>query len=97
MGLAVHDHRVDSATDIVDRGITHQIEASGLRIDLDLADMRAIGKAKLQNRLVARAVERSAQFLRQAFVIRRGCGNLENSDMPVTPEKVWRAIQSGKK
>jgi len=35
MRLAVHDHRVDRAPDIVDGGITHNLNRAGVGIDLD--------------------------------------------------------------
>ena len=41
-GLAVHDHRVHSAADVVDRDIAHQNRLPGLRVDLDLAYMAAV-------------------------------------------------------
>ena len=43
MGLAVQDQRVHRAADIVDRGVAVDAHHAGLGIDLDLADMPAIG------------------------------------------------------
>ena len=46
MRLAVQDQRIDRAADIVDRGVARELDHAGLGIDLDLADMRAGGKAR---------------------------------------------------
>ena len=43
MGLAVQDQRVHRAADIVDRGVAVDPHHAGLGIDLDLADMPAVG------------------------------------------------------
>ena len=43
--LAVNDERVHRAPDIVDRGVADDIDSPGFRIDLDLADLRAVWKA----------------------------------------------------
>ena len=45
MRLAMQDHRVDRAPDVVDSGVADDIDSTGFRIDLDLADLRAVGKA----------------------------------------------------
>jgi hypothetical protein len=59
------DHRVDRAPDIVDRGIADDLDATRLGIDFDLADLRAVGKARDRERLVGNAGERPLQVLRQ--------------------------------
>ena len=46
MGLAVQDHRIDGAPNIVDRGIADDLDRTGLGIDLDLADLRAVWKTR---------------------------------------------------
>ena len=46
MGLAVHDHRVDGALDIVDRRIADDLDRTGLGIDLDFAALRAVWKTR---------------------------------------------------
>ena len=46
MRLPVKDHRVDRAPYVVDPRIAHDLHGSGFRIDLDLADMAAIGKGR---------------------------------------------------
>ena len=52
MGLAVHDQRVDAASDIVDDGIAGNVDPAGLGIDLDLADGTAIGKDRIVHLVV---------------------------------------------
>ena len=44
MGLAVQDHRIDRPTDIVDRGIADDLNRTRFRIDLDFANLRAVGE-----------------------------------------------------
>jgi hypothetical protein len=46
MHLSRHQHRIDGNADVVDRGVTHHTGNAGLRIDLDLADMRAVRPAR---------------------------------------------------
>src|SRR5262249_43542326 len=45
MDLAGDQHRVHGDADIVDRGVAHDARDAGLRIDLDLTDMRAVRPA----------------------------------------------------
>ena len=52
MCLAMQDHRVDRAPDVVDSGVADDIDSAGFRIDLDLADLRAVRKARDRQRLV---------------------------------------------
>jgi hypothetical protein len=49
VGLAVHDHRVDGAADVVDRRVADDLDHAGLRIDLNLADVAAIDPMLLPN------------------------------------------------
>ena len=83
MGLAVQDHRVDRATDIVDRGIADDLDGTGLGIDLDLADLRAVGKTGDGERLVGDAGERPLQILWQVIARNGGRGDLENADLTI--------------
>ena len=45
VGLAVDDHRVDGAADVVDGGVAHDRDHAGVGIDLDLADVAAVAVA----------------------------------------------------
>ena len=44
--LAARQHRVDQHAEVVDRGVALQRRHAGLGIDLDLRDVRAVGKAR---------------------------------------------------
>ena len=82
MHLAVHDHRIDRAPDIVDRGVAHDLHHAGLGIDLDLADMAAIGERREVHGLVADAVQ-AAQVVRQIVALHRRGRDLEDADRAV--------------
>ena len=56
--LAVQDQRIDRAPDIIDGGIADDRDMAGLGIDLDLADLRAVGKARDRQGLVGDGGER---------------------------------------
>ena len=60
MRLSFNDEGVDGSADIVDRSIANQFECPRLSIDLDLADMGAVRKTKLQDGFVATCLKRSA-------------------------------------
>ena len=51
MHLAFEQHRIDHHAEVVDRGVTEQIDMTGFGIDLDFAYMAAGGKA-VSGRLV---------------------------------------------
>ena len=44
--LAAHDHRIEDAAEVVDHEIAVDRDLAGLRIDLELADMRAVRMAR---------------------------------------------------
>ncbi len=44
MGLAMHDHRIDAAADIVDARVAGDLDAAGVGVDLDLAHAGAVGE-----------------------------------------------------
>src|SRR6185437_14352992 len=46
MHLPRHQHRIDDAAHVIDRGVPHHTRDAGLRIDLDLADMSAVRPAR---------------------------------------------------
>ncbi len=65
MCLAVQDQRVDGTADIIDRGIADDLDGTRIGIDLDLADLRAVGKARDREGLVGNAGKRPLRFPRQ--------------------------------
>src|SRR5207244_8438256 len=81
--LALHDHRVDRAPDIIDRAVAHQLDCAGVGIDLDLADMTAIGEGGEVHRLVALCAQLPAEFLRKIAALDGGAGDRENPNRPV--------------
>ncbi len=48
MDLAGDDHRVHLVAEIVDRGQREDVDLAGLGIDLDLAEMDAIGEGEIR-------------------------------------------------
>ena len=62
MGLAVQDAGIDSAADVVDGGISDDLDRPQCKIDLDLADVAAVRASPDRNGLVAFRRQRSRQF-----------------------------------
>ena len=83
VGLAVQDQRIDGAADVVDGGIADELDRSQLGIDLDLADMAAVGKAADPDRLVALGRQRAAQIVRQIVALAGRARHLEYPDRAV--------------
>ena len=52
MRLPMQDHRIDCPSDIVDRCIPFQGQVSRLRIDLDFANVAAVGKSSLLEEVI---------------------------------------------
>jgi hypothetical protein len=44
MDLALEQHRVEHGADVVDHAVAHDLDLAGLRVDLDLADVAAVGE-----------------------------------------------------
>ena len=57
MHLARDQHRIDDAAEIVEHVIGDDLDLAGLRVDLDLADMAAIGEGRRLALISAVAVE----------------------------------------
>src|ERR1700680_3524543 len=83
MNLALDDHRINVAPDIVDGGILHDFDDTGVRIDLDLADMAAIGKAGYVDDLVGFGGKWPEQFVRKIIALQRRRRDLEYPELPV--------------
>jgi len=59
VSLAVDDHRIDAAADIVDRRIARQVDPAGFRVDFHLAHRAAVGKHRIVHLIVRRSRERA--------------------------------------
>src|SRR5258708_34189385 len=53
MELALGQERVQHAAEIVDHGVSEDRERAGLRIDLDLGDVTAVGKGRVRRTIVS--------------------------------------------
>lgn len=83
MRLPVQDQRIDRAADIVDRSVADDLNLARLGIDLDLANLRTVGKARNRKRLIRDAGERPLQIPRQVLVGGRDRGDLEDADLAI--------------
>ena len=82
MRLAMHDHRVDRAEHRRPRR-SRRYRQPGFRIDLDLADLRAIRKACDRQGLVGNGGEWPLQLRRQVGAAGRRSGNLEDTELAI--------------
>src|SRR6516162_5041646 len=97
--LAMHDQRVDRPADIVDRRIAGDFDDAGIGIDLDLADMTAIGETREIYCLVAFGRERPAQFVGQIVAPQSFGSDLEDAERPLGslyPETAVGELQIGR-
>src|SRR5262249_36047368 len=53
--LALDDHRIDDGADVVDAPETDDLDAAGVRIDLELADMRPVAEGEARRIEIRRA------------------------------------------
>ena len=65
MDLAMDDHRVDGAANIVDGAVAYDLDDTGIGVDLDLTDMAAIRKAGEIDGFVAFSGEWPVQIVGQ--------------------------------
>ena len=85
MRLAVQDHRVDRAAHVVDGGVAHHVDGAGLGIDLDFADLGAVGEAGRAHLLGMLGGQRIPPRL-------DGLGDLEERDASVGAENREPAV-----
>ena len=69
MDLALDDHRVDDGADVVDAPEADDLDAAGLRIDLELAHMGAVAEGEAR-----RIVDRGLLQPRLERLERKLCG-----------------------
>src|SRR5262249_57424848 len=83
VGLAVQDQRIDRAAHVVDRREGDDLDRARVDVDLDLAYLRAVGKARDGNHFVADAGERPLRVLRQVRALERGGRDIKQIDRAV--------------
>src|SRR5579872_2376770 len=83
MYLPRHKHRIDGDADVIDRRITDHARDTGVRIDLDLADMRTVRPARAVGLAFAVDGKPRAIFL---------FGDVEQADMLVGADNRERAV-----
>ena len=76
--LAAHDQRIEHAAEIVDHEIAVDHHLAGVRIHLQLADVRAVGMARRIGAVAAGRLQPDAEFLGERA--RRRIGGLGDVD-----------------
>jgi hypothetical protein len=66
VNLALEQQRIDDDAGIVDADVTRDLDAAGVGIDLDLADVAAVGEVRTRRREGADRFEADAEFGRPA-------------------------------
>ena len=83
MDLAFQANRVHHRADIVDHDIADDLERTGIGVDLDLADVAAIGIGVVVGGEGSRLVEPAFEARRQAAGLERGLGNIGDANASV--------------
>ena len=83
VGLPLDDHGVERAAAIVDRGIGHEHKLAGLRIDLHLGDVTAVGKCQRRFRIDL-GIEVFGDFAALFHFLGAG-GEIEQGDAAIGP------------
>src|SRR5271165_1099486 len=83
MRLTMQDQWIDGAPDIVDRSVSHDFKRACIGIDLDFADLRAVGEAGNWERLIGDGGEWPLQILWQVLARDGGRGNLEDAGLAI--------------
>src|SRR6516164_9097513 len=78
VGLAVQDAGVDGAADVVDSGISDDLDRAQFEIDLDLADVAPVRTSADRHGLVAFGRQRSGQFVGQIVAAKCLARHVEN-------------------
>src|SRR5262245_18082447 len=80
VGLAVQDHRIDRAADVIGGAIADDLDGPGAWVDLDVAGRAAIGIASVGEEDVALRGDRTAQNVVEVVELVRGPRNLDQAD-----------------
>ena len=83
MDLALEADRVHHRADIVDDDIADDLQSAGIRVDLDLTDVAAIGIGVVVGGEGAGLVEAAFEAWRQAAGLERRFGDIGDADAPV--------------
>ena len=84
MDLSFDHHLVDDIAHVIDGGVADHIDLAGFGIDLDLADMAAIGKGHLGRDELLGRIQPAIEFCGQIHVLDAIC-QFKNADLPVGP------------
>ena len=94
MRLTVQDHRIDGAPDIINCSIADDLHLVCVGIDLDFADLGAVGEAGNWKRLIGDGGEWPLEILWQVLEGDCGRGNLEDADLAIcTGDPVSAALE----
>ena len=91
VALPLDDHRVHHGPEIVHQRIAHDRDHAGLRIDLDLRDMAAVGVGRRRGLVHMADVERFGAIFRQARCGAQALRQFDHADRPVRPRDGKRA------
>src|SRR6516165_11198752 len=83
MDLALKADRVHHRADVVDDDVADDFQRTGLGVDLDLADMAAIGIGVVVGGESAGLVKAAVEARRQAARLERRLGDLADADAPI--------------
>ncbi len=93
MNLSAHDHRIENAAEVVDDEITVDHHLAGLRIHLQLADMRAVGMTGRIGAETAARLETDAELVGEGSHRRiGGFGNVRDGDRLVGADDAILAV-----
>ena len=83
VNLTLDQQWIDHGAEILGRGEAHDDDLAGLGIDLDLADVDAVGKGEVGRAEVGALVEPGLDFFGQQVLAVGGPGDVLESECPV--------------
>ena len=83
LDLPGEQQRIDDRTEIVDHEIAQDVDMPGVGLDLDLADMTAIGEGRLRRREMAALVKAGLDPRRLPRRIEGGARHLLDAEPPI--------------
>ena len=82
MDLAFHEQRIDHPADVVDDGVADDLQHAGVLVDLDLADLAAVGK-RHRGRCERRRLAEAGLHARRLLGLVGGAGHLGEGHAPI--------------